>query len=67
MRTTLDLDEGLISELMEITQAKSKTRAVNQALKEYIRRMKLERLKALSGKITIEENWRELRERELDE
>jgi Arc/MetJ family transcription regulator len=67
MRTTLDLSGDLINELMEITQAKSKTNAVTLAIKAYLRQKKKEELKALSGKIKIAENWRQLRELEIDE
>ena len=53
MRITLDLDEKLISQLMEVTSAKTKSDAIHQAAAELIRRKKLERLKALSGKLRI--------------
>ncbi len=65
MRTTLDLDESLVKELMEATKAKTKTEAIHLAIRELIRRRKLERLKALSGKLRLDLDWRELEEREL--
>jgi len=67
MRTTLNLADDVIEELMKITKERTKTKAINEALKDYIRQKRLERLKSLSGKITIEDNWRQLREMELDE
>jgi len=51
MRTTLNLDDALIEELIKVTEAKTKTDAIHQAIAELIRRRKLERLKSLSGKI----------------
>jgi Arc/MetJ family transcription regulator len=54
MRTTLNLDEELVRELMQSTSARSKTEAIHMAMKELIRRKKLEKLKALSGKVRIE-------------
>lgn len=67
MRTTLVLDDGLIKDLMEVTGATTKTEAIHLAISEFIRRKKLEELKALSGKIRIADNWRELEELELRE
>ena len=54
MRTTLNLDDKLVRELMETTSAKNKTEAIHMAMKELIRRRKLEKLKALSGKIHLD-------------
>ena len=65
MRTTLNLDEALVRELMVVTGAKTKTEAVHQALAEFVRRRKLKRLKALSGKIHFDLGWREMEEQEL--
>ena len=58
MRTTLNLDEKLVQELMRTTSAKSKTEAIHMAMKELIRRSKLEKLKALSGKIHLDLDMR---------
>ena len=57
MRTTMSLNDGLIKELMKVTGAKTKTEAIHLAISEFIRRKKLEGLKALSGKIRIADNW----------
>ncbi|MFQ5881584.1 MAG: type II toxin-antitoxin system VapB family antitoxin [Candidatus Methylomirabilales bacterium] len=65
MRTTLDLDEGLVNELMAVTGAKTKTEAIHLAISEFIRRKKIEGLLALEGKVALDLDWRELEEREL--
>lgn len=65
MRTTLDLDEDLVKELMAVTGAKTKTEAVHLAISELLRRKKIEGLLALEGKIRLDIDWRELEEREL--
>jgi hypothetical protein len=67
MRTTLNLDEGLLKELMDLTGAKTKTEALNQAISEMIRRKKKEKLKALSGKIQLDLDWEEMEKVELRE
>lgn len=54
MRTTLDLPEGLLREAQEILGFKSKTDVIVVALRELVRRHKLEQLKALAGKIEID-------------
>jgi hypothetical protein len=65
MRTTLDLDETLVKELLAVTRARTKTEAIHQAIYEFLRRKKLEGLKALSGKIHLDLDWREMEELEL--
>jgi Arc/MetJ family transcription regulator len=65
MRTTMNLDDRLMKELMTVTGAKTKTEAIHLAISELIRRKKLEELKALSGKVRIADNWQELEELEV--
>ncbi len=65
MRATISLDDHLIKELMDVTGAKTKTEAIHLAISEFIRRKKLEGLKALSGKVRIGHRWQELEEHEL--
>ena len=65
MRTTLNLDEALIKELMTATKAKTKTEAIHQALSDFVRRQKRQRLKVLSGKIHLDPDWHQLEEEEM--
>lgn len=65
MRTTLNLDEGLLRELMRIADGKTKTEAIHEAIREYIRKKKIDRLRALSGKVSLAEDWQEREEEEL--
>jgi hypothetical protein len=67
MRTTLNLSDDLIKEVINLTNSKTKTEAVNRALQEFIHRKRLEALINLRGKISLKENWRKLREMEKDE
>ena len=67
MRTTLDVDEGLLRNVIEITGEKSKSKAINKALGEYVQKVKIQELKALSGKVRVVDNWEEWREMELNE
>lgn len=65
MRTTLDLNEKLIEQLMKVTSAKTKSDAIHQAAAELIRRKKLDQLKSLSGKIHIDLDWNKLEQAEI--
>lgn len=67
MRTTLNLEDGVINELLRETKAKTKTKAVTIALKEFIRKKRIEELKSLSGKLHLSTDWRKLEKLELKE
>ena len=51
MRTTLILNDALLAEAMEATQAPTKTAAIEIALKTVVRQAAARRLAALGGKI----------------
>jgi Arc/MetJ family transcription regulator len=53
MRTTLDLPEELIEEARSALGFKSKTDTVVLALRELVRRRRLDELKALLGRVRL--------------
>ena len=55
MRTTLDIDSELLYSVMEATGKKTKSAAVNAALKEYIRRKKVQEWTDTWGKIIVDD------------
>lgn len=63
MRTTLDLPQELLDEAMEITQTKTKTGVIVLALEELVRKTKISELKKYKGKIDLDINLDELRDR----
>ncbi len=65
MRTTLNLDDDLIKDLMAVTEAKTKTEAIHQAIASFLRRKRIEGLLALEGKIHLDLDWRQLEEEEM--
>jgi Arc/MetJ family transcription regulator len=67
MRTTLNLKAETVSKVMEITGAKNRSEAVNQALEAFVQENCTRRLLGLRGKLHLEENWKHLREMELNE
>ncbi len=64
MRTTLNVDEALLEEVVVLTGEKSKGKAVSKALKEYIRRRRIQELRDMAGTIDLVDNWYELRHME---
>ena len=63
MRTTLDLPKELLDEAMEVTQSKTKTSVIVLALEELVRKRKISELKQYKGKIDLNINLNELRDR----
>ncbi|MBP7865439.1 MAG: DUF2191 domain-containing protein [Acidobacteria bacterium] len=60
-RATITLPGDLLTELMEVTNARSKTEAVILAIKEEIRQKKLERILEMAGKMEFVVTADELR------
>jgi Arc/MetJ family transcription regulator len=54
MRTTLDLPEELLEEARTALGFKSKTDTIVLALRELVRRQRLEELKALMGRVRLD-------------
>ena len=63
MRTTLDLPENLLIEAMKVTHSKTKTGVIVLALKETIRKSKISALKEYRGKIELDIDLDEIRDR----
>ena len=55
MRTTLDVDPKLLSDVLELTGETSKSKAVSKALKQYLRSKSIAELRAMAGKIEIDD------------
>jgi Arc/MetJ family transcription regulator len=71
MRTTVTLDGRTVAEVMKMTAAKTKTKAVAMALDEFIRRTKIDILRSMLGKVELDvraiEELREADRRETEE
>jgi hypothetical protein len=61
MRTTLDIDDRLMEALMARHPGKSKTKAVETAIEEHVRRGAVDWLLENAGKIEIEDVSAEMR------
>ena len=51
MRTTLDLPEDLLTEAMQVTHIRTKTKVIITALEELIRKSKIAELKQYKGSV----------------
>ena len=64
MRTTLDLPENLLIEAMKATHIKTKTKVIIAALEELIRKNRIADLKKFKGKVDLDIDMNQLRDRE---
>ena len=64
MRITINVDDSIFDQIIELTQARTRTKAVDKALREYIYIKRKEQLLELSGKLHIMDHSRKLRELE---
>lgn len=67
MTTTIDLTDQELSELKTLTNQQDAAAAVRCATTEYLRFARRNRLKELSGRVEMEENWTVLEEAEMRE
>lgn len=67
MRTTLNIDDSLMNQLLKITHEKSKTRALNIAIKDYLKKNQIEKIVSYQGNFPIEDNWQQIENEELKE
>ncbi|MBM4354295.1 MAG: type II toxin-antitoxin system VapB family antitoxin [Deltaproteobacteria bacterium] len=67
MRTTINIEDGLLERVLVLTGTRVKTRAVDCALREFVRLKAREELLQLRGKMNLSDIWQQGREEELDE
>ena len=64
MRTTVDIPEKLLEDVVKLTGEKSKSKALAKALEEYIRKKRIDELWSMAGKLDLDDNWYEWRHME---
>lgn len=67
MRTTITIDDTLFADLMQLTESRSRAAAINQAVADWVRRKKIEKLKGLRGKLSFSGDLADLRRLEVEE
>ena len=65
MSTFVDLSEQELADLKAFTKQADAAAAVRSAMVEYLRLARRMELKALSGQVPMEDNWRSLEASEL--
>ena len=65
MRTTVDIDPELLDEVLKATEEKSRGRALNKVMTEYLRRIKINELREFAKDYPIDDGWREWRDLDL--
>lgn len=63
MRTTLDLPEDLLQKAMVLSDVKTKTQVITLALQELIRKSEISELKKFKGKVHLDLDLDEIRDR----
>ena len=64
MRTTVTIEHNILEELLKETKAKSKASAVKEAIREYLKRGKIEKIKSMKGKLEFDLSADEIRHNE---
>jgi Arc/MetJ family transcription regulator len=67
MRTTLNIKDDLIEESMKLAGVSNKTKVIEMALSDFVRKMKRRKIKGSCGKLKLKVNILELRKEELNE
>jgi Arc/MetJ family transcription regulator len=67
MRTTLNIDDSLLHSITKHTGITNKTEIINTALSDYLGKLRRQNLMNAYGKIDLDLDVRELRDRELVE
>jgi len=67
MRTTIDIPEDLMSDILLLAKTRKKKNAVRLALEEFVQKRKIVQLPNLPGKIKISDFSGELEELEVNE
>lgn len=63
MRTTLNIDDDALQAAMEVSEGRTKTEVVNEALRQFSRAKRRRRLLDLRGKVSWQGNMDDLRKR----
>lgn len=67
MRTTIIIDDVKIDHLMALTGSRKKSEAINRAIDYFIENQAKQKLLDLRGELNLQNNWRQIREQEINE
>ena len=61
MRTTLNLPDALVSEAMKVSDKRTRTETIVEALREYVRARRVKHLISIRGKLQFTNDWERAR------
>ena len=61
MRATVTIDKTILDRLVRETKAKNKASAVKQAINEYLRKKKIEKIQSMKGQLEFDLSADEIR------
>ena len=64
MRATVTIEKDVLDELQRESRSKNKATAVKLAIREYLRRKKIEKIKSMKGKLEFDLTADEIRHNE---
>lgn len=67
MRTTLTIDDAVISQVVQATGRSNPLDAIRAALQSYLQQEKLKQVIAMRGQLDLQDNWRALRQLDTPE
>lgn len=67
MRTTINIPDQIIDQLMSFSNSLTKTDAVNKAILDWVKYKKIQKIKSLRGKLYIDNNLKNQRLQEISE
>ncbi len=67
MRTTINIPDQIIDQLMSFSNSLTKTDAVNKAILDWVKYKKIQKIKSLRGKLYIDNNLKNQRLQEITE
>jgi Arc/MetJ family transcription regulator len=67
MRTTITVQDGVMRDVIRLSRTKTKTAAVNFALNDWVRLKRVQKLRALRGKLEVADDLADLRKLEMSE
>ncbi|MBM2815068.1 MAG: Antitoxin of type system, VapB [Ignavibacteria bacterium] len=67
MRTTLNIQDGIIEDILLYYNAKTKTEAVNKALIDWVNYTRKNKLLSLRGQVEVDDNTELLKLKEIEE
>lgn len=65
MRTTITIPDAIVHDLHQYAHTKKTTEAINIAIKEWVKMMKIQEIMKLKGRLAIDNNLSDLRKKEI--